>query len=66
MRAGTRLIAKPTRISSGANAVSLKATSWAVTVVPTLAPKMIPTEFLKDSTPALTRLMAMTEVAELD
>ena len=57
---------KPSTISSGANAVSLKATSCAVTVVPTLAPKITPTLFLNDNTPALTRLTAMTEVAELD
>ncbi len=53
-------------MKTGAKAVSLKATSCAVTVVPILEPKMMPTLFLKESTPALTRLMAMTEVAELD
>lgn len=61
-----RVSKNPSIIKMGAKAVSLNATSWAVTVVPTFAPNIIPTEFLKDSTPAFTRLMAITDVAELD
>ena len=56
----------PKIIRNGAKLVNLKATSWAVIVVPTLLPKIMPTLFLKDKTPALTRLMAITDVAELD
>jgi hypothetical protein len=35
-------------------------------VVPTLLPKMMPKLFLNDSAPALTKLMLITDVAELD
>ena len=58
--------ANPRMINTGAIAVSSNATNWAVIVVPIFAPKMIPTLFLNESTPALTRLTAITEVAELD
>lgn len=57
---------KPMIIRNGAKLVNLKATSWAVMVVPTLLPKIMPTLCLNDNTPALTRLIVITEVAELD
>ena len=57
---------KPRIINTGANEVNLKATNCAVIVVPIFAPNIIPILFLNESTPAFTRLMAMTEVAELD
>ena len=57
---------KPRINIAGANAVSLNAISCEVTVVPILEPKIIPMLFLKERTPAFTRPMAITEVAELD
>jgi hypothetical protein len=57
---------KPIVISTGAKLVSLKATSYAVIVVPMLLPKMIPTLLLNERTPALTKPIEITDVVELD
>lgn len=51
---------------TGANAVSVKATSWAVMVVSMLDPNISPTLFLKDRTPALTSPIVITKMAEPD
>ena len=56
----------PAMTINGANAVSLKATSCAVRVVPTLAPMMRPKEARKEIAPAFTRPTAMMVVAVLD
>ena len=57
---------KPMIIKIGAKLVSLKATSCAVIVVPMLLPKIMPTLFLNERTPAFTKPIEMTDVAELD
>ncbi len=57
---------KPTGISTCPKAVILKATSWAVTVVPMFEPMMIPRLWRNESVPALTSPMVMIVVAALD
>jgi len=61
-----RLRRKPPTTKRGAKAVSLKATSWAVIVVPMLAPMTRPIDPRKEIAPALTSPTAMTVVAVLD
>jgi hypothetical protein len=53
-------------MNTGAKAVSLNATSWAVMVVPILAPNIIPNEPINDRVPAFTRPTVITVVAVLD
>ena len=56
----------PIRITMGAKAVRFSAMSWEVSVVPTLAPKMIPSDAAKEMIPAFTSPTVMTVVAVLD
>ncbi len=53
-------------MSTAPNAVILKATSWAVMVVPTFEPMMIPRLWPNEIVPALTRPMVTIVVAALD
>ena len=57
---------KPAGIRICPNPVILKATSWAVTVLPTFEPMMIPRLCMNESVPVLMRLAVMIVVAALD
>ena len=59
-------MAKPTAISSKAALVILKATIWAVMVVPMLAPMMTPTDWARDMSPAEMKPTTSTVVTEED
>ena len=54
-----------TRIT-GANAVSLSAMSWVVTVVPIFAPNITPSDEVNDMSPASTSPIVITVVAVED
>ena len=56
----------PIAISGNASAVVLKATICAVTVVPTLAPNITPTDCTRVMMPALTKPTTSTVVTEDD
>jgi hypothetical protein len=56
----------PVAMAGKASFVSLKAMSWAVTVVPTLAPKIMPTACCSVIRPAVTNPMSITVVADED
>ena len=58
-------IAAPTNINNGAISSSLKATNWAVIVVPILAPIITPTACAKFIRPAFTKPTTITVVALL-
>jgi hypothetical protein len=55
----------PTATTTGAISVSLKATIWAVTVVPILAPIITPTACIRFISPAFTKPTTITVVALL-
>ena len=59
-------MAKPTAIKSRAALVILKATIWAVIVVPMLAPMMTPMDCARDMSPAEMKPTTSTVVTEED
>ena len=61
-----KIMPKPTVTSSSAYLVTLKATIWAVIVVPMSAPRMTPMACDSDISPAVTNPTSMTVVTDED